>query len=370
MKWTHYDGDVLPLWVADMDFPPAEVIARALTERAQSGNLGYPAGYLTGEPGIREALGAWLHERHAWAVAEDDIWPVHGIIPGLYMSALACASAGEGVVMQSPLYPPFMSAVNDTGRVAQYNPLVWTGTRWEVDFAGLEALLTPQTRLLMFCNPHNPTGRVFTRDELETLAEIVLRHRLWVVSDELHSDLVYPGAQHIPFASLSDEIAQRTVTLLGPTKTFNIAGLKIGFVISQNAELLKRLKQVGAGLVTPPNVMAQTAAKAAYTGGGAWLSGALEYLQGNRDRVTAFAETYLPGGAYVAPEGTYLAWLDLGGLALGDELYDRLLACGVGLNEGRHNGPGGDGFARLNFATSRTIVDEALGRLKTGLGLG
>ena len=376
LKWQHYPEthpekpDILPLWVADMDFAPADVITQALEGRARSGNLGYPAGYLTGEPGLRESFQMWLRERHDWTVEGDDIWPVHGIIPGLYLGALACASAGEGVLLQPPLYPPFMSAVGDTGRVAQYNPLLWTGTRWKLDLAGLEAAITPETRLLMFCNPHNPTGRVFTRGELEALAEIVLRHRLWVVSDELHSDLIYSGHKHIPLASLGDEIAARTVTLMGPTKTFNIAGLKIGFVVAQNAELLGRLKRVGAGLVTPPNVMAQAAAKAAYTGGGAWLDGALDYLQGSRDRVTQFAETYLPGGAYAAPEGTYLAWLDLGGLGLEDELYDRLLACGVGLSEGRHNGPGGDGFARLNFATSRVIVDEALERLKTGLGLG
>jgi cystathionine beta-lyase len=305
MKWTHYEGDVLPLWVADMDFPPAGPITEALAERAKSGNLGYPAGYLTGEPGLRASLQTWLKERHGWRIAEEDIWPVHGIIPGLYLGVNACASASEGVVLQSPLYPPFINAVGDTGRTAQYNPLVWTETRWEMDFAGLEALITPETRVLMFCNPHNPTGRVFSRSELEALAEIVLRHRLWVVSDELHSDLVYPEQQHIPFASLSSEVAARTVTLMGPTKTFNIAGLKIGFVITQNAALRERLKRVGAGLVTPPNVMAQTAAKAAYTEGDAWLSGALEYLQGNRDRVTRFAEAYLPGGAYAAPEGTY-----------------------------------------------------------------
>lgn len=376
LKWTHYPEthperpDILPLWVADMDFPPAEPIVNALAERAKSGNLGYPAGYLTGEPGLRAALVSWLSERHGWRVAEDDIWPVHGIIPGLYLGALGCASAGESIILQSPLYPPFINAVGDTGRTAQYNPLQWTGTRWELDFAGLEALITPETRVLMFCNPHNPTGRVFTRSELETLAEIVLRHRLWVVSDELHSDLVYPGHRHIPFASLGDEIAARTVTLMGPTKTFNIAGLKIGFLITQNAALRERLKRVGAGLVTPPNVMAQTATKAAYTEGGAWLSGALGYLQENRDRVTRFAETHLPGGAYAAPEGTYLAWLDLRGLDLGDALYDRLLACGVGLNEGHHNGPGGEGFARLNFATSTAIVEEALSRLRTGLALG
>jgi len=375
MKWTHYpelhpERDILPLWVADMDFPPAAPITTALAERAGSGNLGYPAGYLTGEPGLRPALLSWLSARHGWRLAEDDIWPVHGIIPGLYLGALTCASAGEGVVLQPPLYPPFMNAVGDTGRTAQYNPLRWTGTRWEMDLEGLEALITPETRVVMFCNPHNPTGRVFSRAELEALAEIVLRHRLWVVSDELHSDLVYPGQTHIPFASLSDEIAQRTVTMLGPTKTFNIAGLKIGFVITQNAALQKRLKRVGAGLVTPPNVMAQTAARAAYEEGGAWLDEALGYLQGNRDRVTRFAETYLPGSSYAAPEGTYLAWLDLRGLGLGEGLYERLLACGVGLNEGRHNGPGGEGFARINFATSAAIVEEALSRLKTGLGLG
>lgn len=380
MKWTYYDADVLPLWVADMDFPPADVIANALAERAQGGNLGYPAGYLTGEPGLREALVAWLAERHDWRVEEDDIWPLHGIIPGLYLGALTCASAGEGVLLQTPLYPPFMAAVQNTGRTAQYSPLVWSGSRWEMDLEGLEAAITPETRLLMICNPQNPTGRVFERTELEALADIVLRHRLWVVSDELHSDLVYsdlvysdpafPGARHIPFASLSDELAQRTLTLLGPTKSFNIAGLKIGFLVTQNAALLDRLKQVGTGLVTPPNVMAQTAALAAYTQGGPWLAGALDYLKKNRDRVGAFAETYLPGSRYAAPEGTYLAWLELGGLGLGDALYGTLLGCGVGLNEGPPYGPGGEGFARLNFATTEAVVAEALERLKTGLNLG
>ena len=370
MKWTYYEGDVLPLWVADMDFPPADVITQALAERVRSGNLGYPTGYAAGEPGLREALAAWLSERHGWTVQEDDIMPVHGIVPGLCLGALTCASAGEGVLLQTPIYPPFILAVNGTGRTVQYSPLVWSGSRWEMDLAGLEATITPETRLLMICNPHNPTGRVFEREELEALADIVLRHRLWVVSDELHSDLVYSGQQHIPFASLSEEIAQRTVTLLGPTKTFNIAGLKIGFIITQNTALRDRLKRVGAGLVTPPNVMAQTAAKVAYTEGGPWLSGALEYLQSNRDRVTKFAETYLPEGRYQAPEGTYLAWLELNSLDLGDTLYEKVLASGVGLNEGPPYGPGGEGFARLNFATSAAIVDEALGRLKTGLELG
>lgn len=369
MKWTYYEGDVLPLWVADMDFPPPAAVAEVLAERARSGNLGYPAGYATGEPGLREALQAWLAERHRWEVGVDDIWPIHGIIPGLYLGATACASAGEGVLLQTPLYPPFMSAVKDTGRTAQYSPLVWSGSRWEMDLDGLEAAVTPETRLLMICNPQNPTGRVFERAELEALAEIVLKHRLWVVSDELHSDLVFDGL-HVPFASLSDEIAQRTVTLLGPTKTFNIAGLKVGFIVAQNAGLRERLKRAGAGLVTPPNVMAQAAAKAVYTEGGPWLASTLGYLKKNRDRVGAFMARYLPDARYAAPEGTYLAWLELSGLGLGDELYRALLGCGVGLNEGPAYGPGGEGFARLNFAAPSAVIDEALGRLQKGLRLG
>ena len=370
MKWTQYEGDVLPLWVADMDFPAADVIAEALAERARSGNLGYPAGYLSGEPGLPEALLAWLEARHGWQLTPEDIWPIHGIIPGLYLGALGCASAGEGVLLQTPLYPPFMAAVNNTGRKTQYSPLVWSGTRWEMDFAGLEATLTPETRLLMICNPHNPSGRVWSREELERLAAFALKHRLWVLSDELHADLVYAGHKHIPFASLGDEVAQRTITLLGPTKSFNIAGLKIGFLITQNPGLRARLKGLGAGLVTPPNVMAQTAAKAAYEQGGPWLAGALEYLQTNRDRVTQFVKDYLPGAQYAPPEGTYLSWLDLRALDLGDGLNARLLEAGVGLNDGPPYGPGGEGFARLNFATTTAIVDEALARMKTGLELG
>jgi len=369
MKWQHYGPDVIPLWVADMDFPTAEPVMEALVARARSGNLGYPLGYGegAGEPGLRAALVDWLEARHGWRVPEEAVWPLSGIIPGLYLAAKVCASEGEEVILQSPLYPPFMSAVNDTGRVPRYNPLEWGGAGWHMDFDHLESLVTPATRLLVLCNPHNPTGRVFRRDELERLAEFALRHRLWVLSDELHSDLVYEGHRHIPFASLSNEVAQRTVTLLGPTKTFNIAGLKIGFVVSQNGALKRRFQEAAVGLVSPPNVMAQSAARAAYEHGEAWLTALLRYLQGNRDLVTRFVREHLPGSAYAPPEGTYLAWLDLRGLGLGEGLYSRLLECKVGLNEGTHNGPGGEGFARLNFATSRPILEEALARLESGL---
>lgn len=369
MKWQRYPDEVLPLWVADMDFPTAEVIADALSQRAHSGNLGYPMGYMgSGETGLADAIIERQATRHNWHIQEQDLWPINGIIPGLYLASLACAGQSEGVIVQTPAYPPFLSAVQDTGRSLQVNPLRWNGSEWGIDFEGLEALLKPSTRLLMFCNPHNPTGRVFRREELERLAEFVLRHKLWVVSDELHSDLIYAGQQHIPFASLSDEIAQRTITLFGPTKTFNIAGLKVGFAVCQNPDLLERLKALAKGFVGPPNVMAQTATIAAYRHGDAWLQDTLAYLDANRQHIAAFFAQRLPQVKHVSPEGTYLAWFDFNALQLGERLAEVLLEeCKVGLNDGRSYGSGGEGFARLNFATSRSVVDEALARIEQGL---
>ena len=251
-----------------------------------------------------------------------------------------------------------------TGRVPVYNPFVHDGAHWRIDFEALEALVTPATRLFMLCNPQNPTGRVFTRGELERLADFVLKHRLWVVSDELHSDLVYEGFEHIPFASLGEEIAERTVTLFGPTKTFNIAGLKIGFLASQNKALLERVKGTGFGLVGAPNVVAQTATIAAYAEGDAWLNETLSYLKANRDYVADFVKRELPGVEHTAPEGTYLAWLDFRNLGLENPEAFLLEEAKVALNDGSWFGPGGEGFVRLNFATSRHIVRQTLERIR------
>ncbi|CAN5567061.1 pyridoxal phosphate-dependent aminotransferase [soil metagenome] len=362
-KWQKYGPEVIPLWVADMDFPTALPIVKAVQARAASGNLGYPSH--TGEPGLVATIRGRMEKRMSWRFEEGDVWLTGGIIQGLYLAALACASEGEEVIVQSPIYPPFLAAIADTGRVPRYNGLRWNGAAYDIDLEGLEALVSPATRLLMLCNPHNPTGRVFSRDELEGLADFALRHRLWVVSDELHCDLVYEGRRHIPFASLSAEVAQRTVTLLGPTKTFNIAGLKVGVVVSQNPGLLARFKRLGQGLVTPPNVLAQSAALAAYREGGEWLEDSLAYLTGNRAFLGEFLRERLPQIGYAEPEGTYLAWLDLRGLGLAEDLYPfLLLEAKVGLNEGPQYGPGGEGFARLNFATSRAILQEALVRLE------
>ena len=360
-KWQKYGADVLPLWVADMDFRVADPIKAAVSAYVGTNNFGYPDA--EGLPGLKEAVVARLSGRYGWNVAPGHIHLLNSIVTGLFLGVLAGSSEGDEVIMQSPIYGPFRMAVEKTGRVPVYNPFVHDGAHWRIDFGALEALVTPATRVFMLCNPQNPTGRVFTRLELERLAEFALKHRLWVVSDELHSDLVYEGL-HVPFASLGDDVAQRTITLLGPTKTFNVAGLKIGFLVSQNEALLERVKNVAFGLVGAPDVVAQSATIAAYTEADAWLQQTLDYLKANRDYVAEFVKRELPLVEHTAPEGTYLAWLDFRNLGLENPEAFLLEEAGVALNDGAWFGPGGEGFVRLNFATSRHIVAAALERIR------
>jgi cysteine-S-conjugate beta-lyase len=365
-KWQRYDADVLPLWVADMDFPPVAPIREALAAHLAQGSYGYPP--FGGYPGLRDAVVARMGEHFGWHLTPEDVHLLPGIIPGLFLGTMATTGPGEQVVVQPPIYPPFFTAIAQSGRVVLENPMHDTGARFEMDLAHLRAAITPATRSIMFCNPHNPTGRVFTRGELEALAEVVLEHRLWVISDELHADLIFDG-QHIPFASLSPEIAQRTITLYGPTKSFNIAGFKIGFLISQNPALLARVKELAGYFMPGANVMGQVATLAAFAHGGAWLEAALRYLRANRDHLMARLAAEAPSVRGYAPEGTYLAWLDFRATALGDDPAAALLErARVGLNAGLDYGSGGAGFARINVATSRTILDAAIDRLVPVIG--
>lgn len=363
-KWTHYPADVLPLWVADMDFPIAEPICEALRAHVTCHDFGYPA--WDGVPGLLDSVRERLARRFDWHVENQDIMQVSGIVPCLYLSALGLSSPGDEVIIQTPAYPPFASSVRETGRTIVENPLRENEGRWEMDLEQLEQAITPATRLVILCNPQNPTGRVFTRAELEAFAEIVLRHNLWVVSDELHADLTLDG-EHVPLAAVSPEMAQRTITLYGPTKAFNIAGLRIGFLIAQNEQLLERLKS-HAGMLVPGNVLAQQAAKAAFTSSEDWLDDTLAYLRGNSEAIARFVRAELPGVSFVQPEGTYLAWLDFRDVVPAAELEEFLLNdAKVALNDGTSYGAAGEGFARLNFATSRGIVLEALGRVRDAL---
>ena len=364
-KWQMHPDDVLPLWVADMDFPVADEIKAALQAHVETSNFGYPP--KDGMPGLVEASLERLKNRYNLNLEPEQLHFTNSTVSGLYLGVLACSSPGEEVLMQSPIYGPFMAAVDNTGRKAVYNQMVHDGEGWRIDFDALEKAITPASRIFMLCNPHNPVGRVFTREELERLGEFVLKHRLWVVSDELHADLRYGGYEHISFATLSDDIAQRTLTLYGPSKSFNLAGLKISCAFSHNETLLTRFKEMGTGLAGLPNTLAQTATLTAYQKGDAWLESTLNYLEGNRNFVADFVKNELPQINHTPPEGTYLAWLDFSGLELGDvEAFLREKAK-VALNNGAWFGPGGEGYARLNFATSRRIVEEALTRIRNAI---
>ncbi len=365
MKWKKYPEDVLPLWVADMDFPIADEIKEAIIAYMDTDMFGY-ADY-EGLPGLKEAAIERMWNRYQWGLNEEHIYPIAGIVQGLFLSVLATTSKREEVIIQTPVYGPFMMGVEKYNRVAVYNQLYRDQAGWGIDFDLLESQISPATRMLMLCNPHNPVGRAYSRSELERLAEIVLKHRLWVVSDELHSDLIYIGHKHIPFASLSPEIAQRTITLFGATKTFNIAGLKTGFLATENAGLMQYVQNIAAGITTKPNVLGQIATIAAYQKGDDWLADVLNYLDKNRIFIAKYISENLPAVTYFAPEASYLAWFDMSKYDLENPSEFLLENAKLALNDGAWFGAGGEGHVRLNFATSQYIIEKALERIKIAL---
>lgn len=360
-KWNRYPTDVLPLWVADMDFPVAEPIREAIKEYADGDDYGYPPA--AGIPGLLDSVTNHMWDRHGVSFTHEQVVLTAGIIPSLYVSTLALTGPGDEVIVQPPVYPPFRMAVEDTGRTVVDNPMRQVDGRWQFDLEQLAEAITPATRMLILCNPQNPTGRLFSQDELAALGDIVLRHNLWVISDELHADLVLRG-RHVPFASVSKELAQRTITLFGPTKTFNIAGLKVGFAFSHNQALLERFQTRAAGMLTPPNVLAQAAARAAFTVGRDWHEDTLNYLRSNFQLLDQLLSEQLPAVRFNPPEGTYLAWLDFREAVPADELDDFLLEeAKVALGAGHTYGLGGEGHARMNMATSKQIIAEAVSRI-------
>ncbi|MGK0619274.1 MalY/PatB family protein [Meiothermus cerbereus] len=359
-KWHFYPEDVLPMWVADMDFPISPAITQAIMERLKE-RVGYPQ--TKGDRQLLELIVQQQSRHGLEGLTPENLLLTTSVVPAIYASVLALSSPGDEVITQVPVYHPFLNVLAEHHRIARHNPLLPTPSGWEIDFEQLKHLVTPRTRLLMLCNPQNPTGRVFRRDELEQLADFALRHRLWVMSDELWADLIYQG-QHIPIASLGPEIAQRTVTLTGPCKTYNTAGLGGGVAISHNPQILAAMAQVSKGLGGHPNVLSMAAWRAALEHAQDWLEEVRAYLKGNRDFITAFMQQHLPQVGYRPPQGTYLAWLDFRGAPFAQEIHKVMLErAKVGLNEGRMFGPQYQGWLRLNFATSRKLVQEALERI-------
>ncbi len=359
-KWHFYPEDVLPMWVADMDFPISPAITQAIVERLKE-RVGYPQ--MKGDQQLLQLIIQQQSRHGLEGLTPENLLLSTSVVPAIYASVLALSSPGDEVITQVPVYHPFLNVLAEHHRIARYNPLLPTPSGWEIDFEQLEHLVTPRTRLLMLCNPQNPTGRVFRRDELEQLADFALRHRLWVMSDELWADLIYQGP-HIPIASLGPEIAQRTVTLTGPCKTYNTAGLGGGVAISHNKQILAAMAQVSKGLGGHPNVLSMAAWRAALLHAQDWLQEVRAYLKGNRDFITAFMRQHLPQVGYRPPEGTYLAWLDFSAAPFGKKAHQVMLErAKVGLNDGRIFGPQFEGWLRLNFATSRNLLQEALERM-------
>lgn len=364
IKWHYYDPDVLPMWVADMDFLSPQPVIEALQARVAHGVFGYAHD----APGLTDAILTWLKTHYHWEVPAGHLVYVPGVVTGFNMAAQSQPPTGRSLLIQTPVYPPFLEAPANAGMPLQTAPLARQANgRYEVDFETFEAGAR-HAAMFLLSNPHNPVGRVFTRAELERMAAICLQHNVLICSDEIHADLLYTGHQHIPIASLDPEIAQRTITLLAPSKTFNIAGLGFSFAVISNPELRQAFERARRGTAGWSNLLAMTAAKAAYQHGGPWLEELLPYLQSNRNYLTDFVTSQLPGVHMYQPEGTYLAWLDCRELPVqGSPQQFFLEKAHVGLNEGSTFGADGTGFVRLNFGCPRSLLQEGLERMRRAI---
>ena len=313
IKWHYYNEDVLPMWVADMDFRSPQPVIDALQQRVDHGVFGYAHDV----PGLKEAILSWLKEHYNWQVRAEDIVYVPGVVPGFNMAAQSLTQPNLGLLIQTPVYMPFLEVADNANMQKKYMQLSHLSDgQYKIDFDAFEAAVADHTGMFLLCNPHNPVGRVYSREELESMAEICLQHQITICSDEIHADLIYSGQKHFPLASLSPEVAQNTITLLAPSKTFNIAGLGFSFAVIPNPELRQAFENARRGTAGWSNVLAMTAACAAYQNGAPWLCAALDYMEANRDYLTEFVNNQLPGVHMAKPEGTYLAWLDCNDLSL------------------------------------------------------
>lgn len=358
LKWGRYAGrDVLPMWVADMDFASPLCVRQALTQCVDRGVYGYT----TAPAAAAEAVMAWAQSHYGWRIKADWLVWLPGIVPGLHVACLAYADPGEEVATFTPVYPPFMSAPQQTGRVLKSVPLRGAAGRWVMDLEALATAITPRTRLLLFCSPQNPTGRVYEREELAALAAFAVQHDLIVCSDEIHGDLVLDERPHLPFATLGASVTERTVTLMSPAKTFNTPGLNCGVAIIPDPALRARFARAAQGIVPHPGAFGYAGCRAAYGEGEPWRAALIDYLRGNRDLLERFVRDELSLLSMTHVEATYLAWIDARALGV-DNAARFFEAAGVGLSDGTaFHGPG---FVRLNFGCPRATLVEALARLR------
>ncbi len=364
IKWQWYAEDVLPMWVADMDFRSPEPVIQALQTRVAHGIFGYEQA----PPGLREVIIARLQTLYAWTVAPEAIIFLPGIVPAFNMAVQEFVDSNGAVLIQTPVYPPILHAA-ETARVRRQAMALTRGAdgHYTIDF-DIFADKAADAQMFLLCNPHNPVGRVFTSAELTQMAELCLQNDVLICSDEIHGDLIFDGHQHHPIASLAPEIAARTITLMAPSKTFNIAGLHASFAIVPAAELRKRFKAARRGILGSVNALGYTVALAAYQHGQPWLDALRRYLGANRDFLIDYVADNLPGIHVAKPEGTYLAWLDCREAGIPGNPHEFFVQhAKVALNDGATFGDDGIGFVRLNFGCPRALLVEGLERLTNSL---
>lgn len=371
LKWDYNDKifgqkDILPMWVADMDFPSPEAVIEAITKRAEHGVFGYtriPDSY-TG------AVVDWMKKRNNWNIKGE--WLAHspGVVTAINIAILAFTDPGDKILIQTPVYHPFYSCVKENKRQLVLNPLKLENEYYTMDFDDLDRKLGGDVRMMILCSPHNPVGRVWRKEELARVCELCIKHNVLLVSDEIHSDMIYKGYIHTPVASISEEIAQNSITCIAPSKTFNVAGLAASLAVIPNKELRSRfesmLHSTGAGVT---NIFGITAAEAAYRHGEEWLEGLMGYLQGNLNMLLEYFTERISKINVVKPEGTYLAWLDCRELGMEPKALKEffITQARVGMNDGAMFGDDGAGFQRLNFACPRSLLKEGLQRIENAV---
>ena len=373
MKWSasylerHFgSADCVPLWVADMDFRTAQPVIDAVTERAGHGIYGYA---LAGDE-FYEAVIKWQKRRNGWEVKKEWIVFSPGVVPALWHIVRTFCSPGEKVILQSPVYYPFYKVIEDNGCQVINNRLINNGGRYEMNFEELERQAEDSSvKMMILCSPHNPVGRVWTKEELRRVSEICFANDVLLVSDEIHSDLVFRPNVHTPAASLSEELMMNTITCMAPSKTFNLAGVQVSDVIVPDRRLRRKLAGSLKSAGVMPNVFGLAAQTAAYNEGEEWLEQLLEYLAGNLDVMENFITSELPEVKSRRPEGTYLAWLDFSGYGFTtEELQNRMKnKAGVALDDGYIFGDGGEPCQRINFACPRSVLIKAMERLRKGV---
>ncbi|MDD3350081.1 MAG: pyridoxal phosphate-dependent aminotransferase [Eubacteriales bacterium] len=359
--------DVLPLWVADMDFRTPACVSEALIERAKHGIFGYSE---LG-PEYFEAIENWFKNTTGWQVKRNWLIKMPGIVFAVATIIRALTEEGDGILIQEPVYYPFAECIETNGRKRIVNELLFDGARYTIDFEDFEdKIINNKVKLFILCNPHNPIGRVWTETELIKMGEICQKHGVLVLSDEIHQDFIYPGHKHFVFAALKPEFEEISITCTSPSKTFNLAGLQISNIFAPTQELRHRIKaELWRMGVDESNIMGQIACEAAYRGGAEWLSELKDYLLGNLAYIRDFLKEHLPQVSLVEPEGTYLVWIDFRKLGLSDENLEDLMInkARLWLDAGTMFGKGGSGFERFNIACPRATLEKAMSQLESAI---